>query len=378
MSGPEGSDARRGQLQQWLGALLGEAVKRAASDLFLKTGAPPSLRIDGEVFFSRAEAVSGAAMRRVAALLLGDRLAEFERAGEADLAYEAEGVGRFRVNVFKQRGLISVAFRHIPAEVPSFEQLGLPAKQLRHLCEQTRGIVLVTGVTGSGKSTTLAAMVDYMNRHSRRHIVTIEDPIEFVHRDRRCLIEQREVGLDTASFRQALKHVVRQSPDVILIGEMRDQVTIETALNAAEIGHLVLSTLHTASAARTLERVVSYFPPYQHELVRTQLANTMQGILSQQLLRRADGAGRVPAVEVMMRSPTICDLIYKNQTGKLRDAMREDAYFGCQTMNESLMALYRAGAIDLETALAASDRPQEVRNELQGLTSGGRGLAREK
>jgi twitching motility protein PilT len=297
-------------------------------------------------------------------------MAVFQQAGEVDLAYEVSGLGRFRVNVFRQRGSISAAFRYVTSDVPSFEALNLPAQQLQHLSGCRRGVVLATGVTGSGKSTTLAAMVDYMNNHFRRHVVTIEDPIEFVHRDKMSLIEQREVGIDTASFEQALKHVVRQSPDVILIGEMRDQTTIETALNAAEIGHLVLTTLHTANTMQTLERMVAYFPPHRHDLIRMQMANTLQGIISQQLLQRADGDGRVPVVELMMRSPTICDLIYRNETGKLRAAMREDTYFGSQTFNESLLAMHGEGTIDLDTALAASDRPQELKNEIQGLSLG--------
>ncbi len=364
------------QVQEWLEKLLRLTVKRSASDLFLKTEGPPGLRLEGEVSFLKMDKVPGRVMERVADILLGPRRDEFQATGEADLAYEVEGIGRFRVNVFRQRERISAAFRYIPTDIPSFEELDLPAKQLEHLASQTRGTVLVTGVTGSGKSTTLAALVDYINTHYRRHIITIEDPIEFVHRDKKSLIEQREVGTDTASFEQALKHVVRQSPDVILIGEMRDRVTIETALNAAEIGHLVLSTLHTATSMQTLERIVSYFPPHQYGLLQTQLANTMQGIVSQQLLLRADGQGRVPAVEIMMRSPTVCELIAKAETSKLSTAMREDTYFGNQTTHEALIQLYRAGTITLDAALAASPRPQELKNELQGLRldSSGRGI----
>ena len=366
--GAETNETGPNRAEQWLHALLREAVKQGASDLFLKSGARPSLRVDGDVVFLKGQATSGAAMDRIAALLLGERLEEFDRAGERDLAYQKEGVGRFRVNVFRQRGATSAAFRHIPTEVPSFADLNLPGKQLEHLAARRQGIVLVTGVTGSGKSTTLAAMVDHMNSRFRRHIITIEDPIEFVHGDKNSLIEQREVGIDTTSFQEALKHVVRQSPDVILVGEMRDRITIETALNAAEIGHLVLSTLHTANTAHTLERIFNYFPPHQHELIRTQLGNSIQGILSQKLLRRANGEGRVPAVELMMRSPTISELITKNRTAKLRRAMREDTYFGSQTFNEAILALWRAGAITMEEALSASDRPQQLRNEIKGLS----------
>ena len=356
---------------QWLHGLLKETVKRGASDLFLKTGSAPCLRVDGPVFFSNSEPVAGATMERVAQCLLPDGVQEFQDSGEVDLAYEVEDVGRFRVNVFHQRNTISAAFRYIPHEIPGFEELNLPAEQLQHLASQTSGLVLVTGVTGSGKSTTLAAMVDYMNDKFRRHIITIEDPIEFAHEDRKCLVEQREVGTDTATFGSALKHVVRQSPDVILIGEMRDRETIETAINAAEIGHLVLSTLHTGNATQTLERMISYFPPHQHDLVRMQLSSTMQGILSQQLLQRADGEGRIPALEIMMRAPTICELIHKGRTYELSRAMSEDTYYGNLTYHESLAALYRDGVVTMEDALAASPRPQELKNRLQGLETGG-------
>ncbi|MFO7955648.1 MAG: PilT/PilU family type 4a pilus ATPase [Candidatus Brocadiia bacterium] len=370
MERTEAGDPTMGRTREWLHKLLRETVNRNASDLFLKTGSPPAMRIDGSVRFLDMEPAPEQAMDHVADLVLGRGRSTFDEAGEEDVAYHVEDIGRFRVNVFRQRDLPGAAFRHIPLDIPSFKDLALPPEQLTHLAEQTHGIVLVTGVTGSGKSTTLAAMVDHMNQHFGRHVVTIEDPIEYVHEDGKCLIEQREVGRDTASFEEALKHVVRQSPDVILIGEMRDRVTIETALNAAEIGHLVLSTLHTATAVQTLERMVAYFPPYQHELVRAQLSNTIQGIVSQQLLVRADGDGRVPAVELMMRSPTICDLIHKNETRKLRPAMREDTYYGSQTYNQALRKLYEAGVVSMEAAMEASDRPQELKNELQGLRMG--------
>ena len=358
------------ETERWLHRMLSETVEHGASDLFLKTGSPPALRIDGTVTFTEKNAVSGAVMRNVAELLLADRMDDFRGAGEADLAYEVEDVGRFRVNIFRQRGRISAAFRHIPRDIPDFDELGLPVEQMEHLASRERGLVLVTGVTGSGKSTTLAAMVDFMNERFGRHVITIEDPIEFTHADGACMVEQREVGADTTSFPRALKHVVRQSPDVILIGEMRDRETIDTALNAAEIGHLVLSTLHTASAMQTLERIISYFPPHQHELVRRQLANTMEGVISQQLLERADGGGRVPAVEVMMRAPTICEHIQKGRTGDLPRAMAEDTYYGSRTYPQALEELYREGIVTLEEALSAAPRPQELKNKLQGLEMG--------
>ncbi len=370
MPEPSRTEIGREHARRLFHELLRETVSRKASDLFLKTNAPPGLRVRGEVVFMEAEPLGEPLMEQLAAVILGSKVPQFQEAGEVDLAYEMEGIGRFRVNIFRQRGKTSAALRHIPLDIPSFEALSLPAKQLVHLAQQTRGIILVTGVTGSGKSTTLASIVDYMNEHFGRHIITIEDPIEFVHQDKKCLIEQREVGLDTTSFQEALRHAVRQSPDVILIGEMRDRITIETALNAAEIGHLVLSTLHTSTAVQTLERMVSYFQPHQHDLIRTQVSNTIQGVLSQRLLKRADDQSRIPAVEVMMRSPTNCDLIAKNQVLRLRGAMQEDAYYGSQTYNQALVALCREGAIKVEEALAASDKPHELKNALQGISTG--------
>ncbi len=353
-----------------LHALLAESIERSASDLFLKTGGRPCLRIDGAVRFLEVEPISQAVMVSVEAIVLGERRSAYVEEGELDLAYEAEGVGRFRVSFYRQRGRTSVAFRHVPRAVPSFEELGLPVAQLTRLSEQREGLVLVTGATGSGKSTTLAAMVDYINESSPRHIVTVEDPVEFVHEDKQCLIDQREVGLDTSTFGRALKHVVRQSPDVILIGEMRDAATIRTAVNAAEIGHLVLSTLHTANTIQTLERVLSHFPSHERELMLLQLSNTVQGFIAQRLLRRADGKGRIPAVEIMMRSPTVSDLIRKHASGELEAALSEDRYYGSRTFQQALGALYRSGRVSLEEALSASSKPQELKNSLQGLSLG--------
>jgi len=358
-------------------ALLKLMIDKGASDLHLRVPSVPVLRIDGVLVPQQDMPPVTPEDTQMAFehVTTAEQRSTFLKKLELDFAYSVPQLARFRVSVLRQRGTLSIAFRLVPFAVLSIDSLGLPAI-LKELVLKPRGLILVTGPTGSGKSTTLAAIVDHINANYRRHVITIEDPIEFVHADKLSLIEQREVGWDTVSFEEALKHVVRQSPDVILIGEMRDEVTIQTALNAAEIGHLVLSTLHTASAMQTLERIVSYFPPYQHELIRTQLSNTMQGILSQQLLVRADGPGRVPAVEVMMRSPTICELILRGETGKLNAAMREDSYFGNETCHEALIRLYREGTITLETALAASPKPQELKNEIQGLRmdSSGRGV----
>ena len=291
----------------------------------------------------------------------------FQETHEADAAYEVEDVGRFRVNAFHQRRLVGFVFRHIPRVLPSLEELNLPAEQLRKLCDMHRGLVLVTGVAGSGKSTCLAAMVDYINANSQRHIITIEDPMEFVHEDKLSLVEQRELGLDTDSFAAALKHSVRQSPDVLLIGEMRDSDTMAAALNAAETGHLVLSTLHTVNAVQTVERIIGYFPPHLHDLVRMQLALVLEGAISLRLLRRRDGPGRIPAVEVLMATPTLREMLQKGRTREIPSALRDGAYFGTQTFGQSLKALLKSGTISVEDAMTAADNPDELRLELKGI-----------
>ena len=353
--------------------LLNTMVRERASDLFLKTGAPPAFRVDGALRRPvEAPSADVEFMRAVAAEVLDERdRAAFESTGEADAAYEIPGVGRFRVNAFHQRGVAAFVFRHIPRLIPSMEDLGLPAEQLKKLSARQRGLVLVTGIAGSGKSTCLAAMIDYINTNFRRHIVTIEDPIEFVHDDKLSMIEQREVGIDTANFAVALKHCVRQSPDVILLGEMRDQETMEAALNAAETGHLVLSTLHTVNAVQTVERMINYFPPHMHELVRMQMAMVLEGVISLRLLRRKDTAGRVPAAEIMMATPTVREMLQQGRTRQLASALREGGYFGTQTFGQALKGLLDRGLIAEEDALSSADNPEELRLELRGIVRGG-------
>ncbi len=353
--------------------LLQTMVRERASDLFLKTGAPPAFRVDGLLRRATGAPPADAPfMESVAAEVLDARdRAAFENAGEADAAYELPDTGRFRVNAFHQRGAAAFVFRHIPRAIPTLEDLALPAEQLRKLAARQRGLVLVTGIAGSGKSTCLAAMIDYVNSNFRRHVVTIEDPIEFVHDDKLCLIEQREIGIDTSAFATALKHCVRQSPDVILLGEMRDQETMEAALNAAETGHLVLSTLHTVNAIQTVERIINYFPPHMHDLVRMQLAMVLEGVVSLRLLRRKDGPGRVPAAEIMMATPTVREMLQQGRTRQLGTALREGGYFGTQTFGQALKALLDRGVIAEEDALASADNPEELRLELRGIVRGG-------
>lgn len=359
-----------------LSDLLKRMVAEQASDLFLKTGARPAFRVDGaiqrDLLGREARPVDGDFMGEVCRIVLNARTKElFERTGEADAAYEAEELGRFRVNVFRQRSRTGCVFRFIPTEIPSLETLNLPVEQIRKLCTEQRGLVLITGVAGSGKSTCLAAMVDYINKHFPRHIITIEDPIEFVHQDDKSVIEQRELGIDTMSFGAALKHCVRQSPDVILIGEMRDQETMEAALNAAETGHLVLSTLHTVNAVQTVERIMGYFPPHLHALVRMQLALVLEGAISLRLLKRVERPGRIPAAEVLLATPTVRELLDQGKTRQLTTALQEGGYFGTQTFGQSLKQLLDMGEITAESALAAADNPEELRLALKGIVRGG-------
>ncbi len=361
--------------------LLAASVALQASDLILKPGAVPSLRVDGQVRPAGGSGAEGECAPLPAATVAAffDRMANararriFEEDGEVDLAFEQPGSGRFRVNAFRQMGHVAMVLRRINDQVPDFEGLGLPGKVVQGLCALSRGLVLVTGVTGSGKSTTLAAMIDHMNRTTRRHIITIEDPVEFLHRDKQCIVNQREIGMDSKSFSSALKHVVRESPDVILIGEMRDVETMEAAIAAAETGHLVFSTLHTVNAIQTVERVLNFFPPHQHDLVRQQLSMVLEGVISQRLLRRKGAKGRVPAVEILLGTPTVKELLAEGKTHDLSKAISEGrSYFGSQTFAQGLMELVREGHVDAEEALLAADDPEELKLDMRGIRRGTR------
>lgn len=345
-----------------LDKLLRYAVERGASDIHLKVGSAPFLRIDGRLQRSDCDPVSPSETERVAfAIMPKVRADEFIATSEADFAYSVSGLGRFRCNVMRQRGSVGLVLRRVQLVIPSFEELGLP-QVVRRLSEHQRGLVLVTGPTGSGKTTTLAAMVDHINETVARHIVTIEDPIEVLHQDKKCIVNQREVGTDTADFSAALRRVLRQDPDVILIGEMRDPETVATALTAAETGHLVFSTLHTINATESINRIIDFFPPHQHHQIRMSLAGALRGIVSQRLVEMRGRVGRVPAVEVLVATGRVFDkIVNAEETYEIEEVIAEGEYYGMQTFDQSLLDLYKRGVIELREALSASTRPHDLR-----------------
>ncbi|HSG14585.1 MAG TPA: PilT/PilU family type 4a pilus ATPase [Gaiellaceae bacterium] len=350
-----------------LDVVLQRAVDLGASDVHFKVGQPPILRVDGQLAPVEGQAPLGdaeveAVLDRVSAHVPRRREA-FDETGELDVAYARPGLPRFRVNGFRQRGAISFAFRAIPDEIAGFADLHLPAGVAR-LADERRGLVLVTGATGSGKTTTLAAILDHINRTRRQHIVTIEDPIEVLHRDRSCIVNQREVGLDTESFDQALRRVLRQDPDVILIGELRDGETAAVALQAAESGHLVLSTLHTLDAAETVGRIVEFFPPEKQPQVISILAGVLRGVISQRLLPQA-GGGRIPAVEVMVTNARIAELIRERRTDEITDAISEGEFFQMQNFSQALIGLVLSGLVEREVALNAASNAHDFEIALQ-------------
>lgn len=357
-----------------LNDILGMALKANTSDVHLKAGLPPIFRIDGNLRpLPKAPRLNADVLHKMLDAIMNDRQrARFEEYHEVDLAYGVPGLGRFRVNVFSQRGSMSAVFRAIPFKILTLDDLQLPAI-LKKIATEPRGLVLVTGATGSGKSTTLAAMLDYINGTRTAHIVTIEDPIEYLHRDRKCIINQREVGFDTADFGTALKGSLRQDPDVILVGEMRDLETTETALAAAETGHLVLSTMHTIDAPETITRIVAMFPPHQQRQIRLQLSGVLKGVISQRLVPRASGKGRVAAVEVMVSSARVRDLIDdREKTNQLKDAISQGyTTYGMQTFDQALMDLVKREIITFEEALRQSSNPDDFKLKFSGISSTG-------
>ena len=354
--------------------LLAECAKRKASDLHLKAGSRPILRIHGHLEVQDDLApISHEFVRRTAMTLLGEhRFGMLMEGKEMDVGYLLPGLGRFRVNMFLSQGEVRGVFRHVPQRIPAFQELHMP-KVLDRLCMERRGLILVTGITGSGKSTTLAAIVDFVNKNRNDHILTIEDPIEFVHEDNKCVISQREIGQDSVSFATALRAALREDPDIILVGEMRDAETMEVALHAAETGHLVLSTLHTLNATETINRIISTFPPHQEDQIRDQLASVMQGIVSQRLVVRADGKGRVPAVEVMVGTGLIRDSIRASEkTSNIPTVIAAgQAQYGMQTFDQSLLQLHREELITYETARDAATNPDDFDLKVKGILSTG-------
>jgi twitching motility protein PilT len=348
-----------------LNRALAHLIEHRGSDLHLKVPSQPLCRVDGELHPIpgteplEPEDTEGA----VRQMLAGDdaKISEFDNEGEVDLAYAISGLARFRVNAFRQRGSVSLVLRAIPYGIKTIEELNLPPV-IRELAEEERGIVLLTGTTGSGKSTTLAAMVDHINSTRARHIVTVEDPIEFLHTDKRSVINQREIGMDTTSFRSALRRVLRQDPDVILIGEMRDEETVQTALSAAETGHLVFSTVHTMDAPETVNRLIEFFPPHMHNQVRAMIASTLKGAVSQRLVPAAEGKGRVAVCEVLRMTGRVRDMITDpTQTGRLGEVIADGGYYGMQTFDQALFEHLKAGRITMDQAMQAASSPHDFK-----------------
>ncbi|HVJ27630.1 MAG TPA: type IV pilus twitching motility protein PilT [Vicinamibacterales bacterium] len=352
--------------------LLQIAVTAGASDLHLKVGSYPMMRLNGTLVIAseekRLERPDTEAFAQ--ALFTPDLAQKFKTSQEVDLAYSVQGLGRFRCNAFQQRGTVGLVLRVIPTRISSIDELGLPAV-LKHIASEERGLVLVTGTTGSGKSTTLAALIDHINSTRSTHIMTIEDPIEYLHRDHHSLVNQREINVDTRSFSHALRSALRQDPDVILVGEMRDHETVETALLAAETGHLVLSTLHTLDATETINRIIAVFPPHQQRQVRIQLASVLKAAISQRLMPRADGVGRVPAVEVMVSTAFIRDCIVdKDKTSQIHGAIAAGtSQYGMQTFDQSIFSLYQHGMVTLEEAMRWASNVDEFKLKVQGIST---------
>ncbi|MBI2212744.1 MAG: type IV pilus twitching motility protein PilT [Acidobacteria bacterium] len=352
--------------------LLKIAAERRASDLHVKVGSHPVIRVDGQLLplVELKRLMQEDTIAMAFSMMSSRQKEKFKNNFEIDFAYSVPGLGRFRCNIFQQRGTVGLVLRVIPVKINTVRELMLPAV-IEKICEETRGLILCTGTTGSGKSTTLAAMIDYINAHRTEHIITVEDPIEFLHRDKKSIVNQREVEVDTKSFSQALRSALRQDPDVILVGEMRDYETIETALTAAETGHLVLSTLHTMDATETVNRIISVFPPHQQKQIRLQLAAVLKAVISLRLLPRADGLGRVPAAEVMVATNYIKDCIEnKEKTKLIKDAIAAGtSQYGMQTFDQSIYILYKNGLITLEEALRRCSNPDEFKLKIQGIQS---------
>jgi len=344
-----------------LDTLLRSAAEKKASDLFMKAGSPPAMRLNGRVIVQEGPPLTPDDTRSLAySVMTHEQIGRFEHRHELDIAFEIPGITRIRANVHQQRGSIGMVCRLVPLKIYSLEQLGMPPV-LAEMTRARQGLILITGPTGSGKSTTLAAMIDLINSTRQSNIITVEDPIEFVHPDKQSIVSQREVGLDTDSFMDAMKYMMRQNPDVILVGEMRDIETMNVGLAAAETGHLVFSTLHTASAAETLDRIINLFPPQDRDMVCLRLSGSLKGVVSQKLLPRTDGTGRVAGIEIMVVTPTISKLIEEGRASQLYGAIAEGNFWGMQTMNQCLLKFFRAGLISEEEAIHNAGNVTEMK-----------------
>jgi len=348
-------------------------VDKGASDLHIRSGTPAIYRVDGNLAPATKDKISPELVKEALYLMIPPRMQKvFDVRHEVDFSFAVPHVGRFRGNAFRQRGSVAVVLRQIPTKIPTFEELKLPGV-LKKFCQLSRGLVLVCGPTGSGKSTTLAAMIEHINGARSEHIVTIEDPIEFLYKDRKSIVSQRELGTDTLSFPEALKHVLRQDPDVILLGEMRDLETTSTAITAAQTGHLVFSTLHTTDAVQTINRIIDLFPPHQQAQIRFQLADVLKGVICQRLIPNASGQGRVPACEMLVVTALARKAVAENQMQDVQDAIRQGQYYGMQSFHQALLKLYQEGHIKLEEALDAASNPEELMMAVRGITTGSEG-----
>jgi len=351
---------------------LKQMLDKGASDLYFKVASPPHFRVNDKLISAETEKLVPFDLDNILDSILTDEQKEhFLLTKELDAAYSVSGLGRFRFNVYLQRGTKALTFRSIKTDIPPFEDLNLPVDVMENLSSQRRGLILITGHAGSGKSTTIASMVDYINNNFDRHIITIEDPIEYVHSDKKSIISQRETGTDTVDFSSALRHVIRQSPDVIVIGEMRDAATMQTAIMAAETGHLVLSTLHTVDATQTVDRIINFFPPYAHNQIRLQLSQLLRGVLSMRLVPRSDKPGRVPACEVMLSTPTIKKYIMEGKSNQLLSVIEEGKLFGMRSFNQAIIEWLNKSIIDQESALNYASNPDELALKLKDILSGG-------
>jgi twitching motility protein PilT len=361
----------RHKVEAWLAVM----VKNGASDLILRAGGRPSTRVDGRIGFLPGRVPPAGALLEVLEGVMGkERMDQWRERGSVDAALQLDGLGRFRLNAYKQMGEPAVVLRRVSDQAPKLDGLELPTAELTRVALRKRGLVLVTGIAGSGKSTTLSALIQHMNENADRHVITLEDPIEVLFSEKRCVISQREVGIDCTTFHEGLRHSLRQSPDVILIGEMRDRETVTAALDAAETGHLVMSTLHTVNAAQTLDRILAFFPAEQHVQIRTRISDNLACVLSQRLIPRASGKGMVPAFELLTQNPRVRELIEQGETGELMRTIEQGATPGLISFNQSLRRLVQQKLVELKDALAASDRPDELVLALRGITSSsGRG-----